>query len=285
MSARADAWAWQQKGLSPLIRLALLAFAREADDKGGFRLRRKELAEILECGSLDTVDRRIKALVSDGLLAVRHMKSSGFKANEYRLKIPTKFVFADSRKAAASMIEYQYEDEAPAATPTYAASPSRNPAVIEAATAAASTRDSSEILEGYSDIPIPTSTAVVRPKWISEIVIEAVQSRYLDPDKSHRLITGGGTVQRWIEAGADLNLDVIPTVRRLCVRLNGHGEQITTWNYFATAVRQAVAERKAAEAVVARMGEPDDGQSASASGDHGSNRNGRRNLATSFLLS
>jgi uncharacterized protein YdaU (DUF1376 family) len=49
--------------------------------------------------------------------------------------------------------------------------------------------------------------------------------------------------QMWLAEGADLELDVLPTLRAIGKR--DHGKRIKTWNYFTGAISQAVAQRKA----------------------------------------
>jgi uncharacterized protein YdaU (DUF1376 family) len=50
--------------------------------------------------------------------------------------------------------------------------------------------------------------------------------------------------QMWLSHGADLDLDVIPTLRAVGKR--DHGKGISSWSYFTKAVADAVARRKAA---------------------------------------
>lgn len=51
------------------------------------------------------------------------------------------------------------------------------------------------------------------------------------------------TPQMWLDQGADLELDVLPTLRAIGRR--DHGKRIKTWNYFTNAVAEAVATRRA----------------------------------------
>lgn len=94
------------------------------------------------------------------------------------------------------------------------------------------------IAAASSDSPPPPKI----PAW--QRVADAVRSPWLDPNKSIDLAMHGKKVQRWIDAGADELLDVIPTVERLCER---KGEAISTWNYFEKAVIDAARKRKASE--------------------------------------
>ena len=90
------------------------------------------------------------------------------------------------------------------------------------------------VARASSDTPPP-------PAW--QRVLDEVRSPFLDENKFERLILEGAIVQRWIDAGADEHLDVIPTVRRLIAAKR----EAVPWNYFTKAVREAAARRKAAE--------------------------------------
>ncbi len=84
--------------------------------------------------------------------------------------------------------------------------------------------------------------AAPRARPPADRVVEAIASPLLDPSKSLRLVETSTVVAKWIEAGADLELDVIPTVSRLIAR---RVEPVRTWAYFTSAVREAAAERLA----------------------------------------
>jgi hypothetical protein len=63
--------------------------------------------------------------------------------------------------------------------------------------------------------------------------------------------------QMWINEGADLQLDILPTLR--AVGQKAHGKRINTWNYFTRAVAEAKAMRVAGLPTVdvsARRGAP-----------------------------
>ena len=84
--------------------------------------------------------------------------------------------------------------------------------------------------------------AARRARPPADLVVEAIASPLLDPTKSLRLIETSTTVAKWLDAGADLELDVIPTVSRLMAR---RAEPVRTWAYFTAAVREAAAQRLA----------------------------------------
>lgn len=98
------------------------------------------------------------------------------------------------------------------------------------------------ITKSQSQIQKDDDDAVTRVR-ASDRVIEAVNHPFLDPNKSLGLVTTAGEVQRWIADGADLETDIIPTVRAICeLRLRG---PCNSWAYFRQAVRDAASRRMA----------------------------------------
>jgi hypothetical protein len=74
-------------------------------------------------------------------------------------------------------------------------------------------------------------------------VVEAVDHPALDPHKSLGLVTGAGQIARWIAAGADLNEDIIPTIRAVMARKDGY-DRISSWGYFTRAVMQSLGRKR-----------------------------------------
>lgn len=101
------------------------------------------------------------------------------------------------------------------------------------------------------DKPPPDSASPATPAWA--VVVEAVNHPWLDPNKSQNLLLRSAIVGGWISAGADLELDIIPTVRALLAELAPSQAPITTWNYFDKAVRRNTAARLAAEQPQAKI--------------------------------
>lgn len=88
-------------------------------------------------------------------------------------------------------------------------------------------------------------TAATLPAHVlAGVLVDQVNSPWLDPSRSQRLITTQGMIAKWIEAGADFDADILPTVR---VVMRGKSDHVRTWSYFDAAVRQAAADRKRAE--------------------------------------
>lgn len=91
----------------------------------------------------------------------------------------------------------------------------------------------------------PAAPAPKKYDW--EVVANSVGHPWLDPNKSQRLVSEGAIVSRWVRAGADLQLDVIPTIRDVLGRMATEDAPVHTWGYFDKAVRKATARRKRAE--------------------------------------
>lgn len=77
------------------------------------------------------------------------------------------------------------------------------------------------------------------------VVFEQVNSPWLDPNRSHGLATSAGTLAALVAAGADFDLDILPTIKRLMASKREH---VRSFGYFETAIRDHAARRKAAEA-------------------------------------
>jgi hypothetical protein len=86
---------------------------------------------------------------------------------------------------------------------------------------------------------------------LADLIAARVDSPYLDPSKQQNglLYQTSPMIVGWIDPqqlGADLDHEVVPTVARMCNKLNGHGEPIERWNYFDKEIRKVVARRVAA---------------------------------------
>ena len=80
---------------------------------------------------------------------------------------------------------------------------------------------------------------------LSSTLIRVIDHPSLNP-RNHRLAATCGELRALIDAGADFDLDIVPTVRSICERKNG--EQINSYKYFAAAIRDNSRARKAIEA-------------------------------------
>lgn len=124
------------------------------------------------------------------------------------------------------------------------------------------------------------------PAWkLAKHIIEIVDSPYLDLNASAKLPRTSARIRAWIDAGADLEADIIPTIKDACRRMNGHGETIHNWSYFDNPIRKAAAARKAAETPMQPISaeearyEPSTNNSGYASG-----RGRKRSAATDILM-
>jgi hypothetical protein len=80
---------------------------------------------------------------------------------------------------------------------------------------------------------------------IADQVANAVNSPFLDPHKSFRLVTTSVRIAAWQAAGADMDT-IIATVSAV-MKLRKEGGQVTTWAYFDEPIRRAIADLKAME--------------------------------------
>lgn len=92
------------------------------------------------------------------------------------------------------------------------------------------------------------------------VVVDHVNSPFLDPHKSLKLSTSAARFGVWMTAGADFDADILPTIKFV---MANQREAVRTWTYFDEPIRKAIAERKAAEQPM----EPMNGQSSKHSDD------------------
>lgn len=78
---------------------------------------------------------------------------------------------------------------------------------------------------------------------LADQVANAINSPFLDPHKSFRLITTAGRIAAWQAAGADMDLITL-VVGQVMKRQQG---PVTTWAYFDEPIRRALADKKAME--------------------------------------
>lgn len=79
------------------------------------------------------------------------------------------------------------------------------------------------------------------PERPDEELIRLIASPWLDPNKSHGLVTTAGRVSAWRRDGASWERDVVPVVRGLCA--NRHSP-VATWKFFDSQIAQAVADNR-----------------------------------------
>lgn len=112
-------------------------------------------------------------------------------------------------------------------------------------------------VEPTANIPTPTPT----PTPIKEAGIGSARANSLDlearlreaadwQNEPHPNLAVTGQIEALIAAGANMDLDVLPTVRALAPRANGR----SSWKYFVKAIAQARDDRIAASKIVSPNG-------------------------------
>jgi hypothetical protein len=218
MSVGAIHWALGLTGIDATAHLLLIQLANLADQDGECFPSRNWLAKRMGC-STDTIDRKVALLRRAGLVDVQTQShtSGAQRVNRY--------VLAGGRTAAAPSGE--------GGSRTAAAPGGRTAAEGGAALRAAPIND--------TKLYTTTADAYARetPAW--QKVVEEVNSPLLDPSRTLAIVTGGIEVDHWVRDGADLRLDIIPTIRAICEqRLRA---PVKSWAYFRDAVREATARR------------------------------------------
>lgn len=96
--------------------------------------------------------------------------------------------------------------------------------------------------------PVAVSREVAKWELISQACMTAIGAA-ADPNAIGLIAVG--EPQAWIADGADLELDVLPAIRKLAAQQIARGGTINGWNYFARAVAQHKANRLAGLPVAA----------------------------------
>ena len=122
---------------------------------------------------------------------------------------------------------------------------------------------------------VASSGEVARDPSLVDRVCKAVNSPYLDPNKSPGLVTTSAYVQRWCGMGLDLETEIVPIISAKCAALNGHGRAFGTFKYFDGMMLDAVAAKKSAQET------PD--VSARTPQRHSGNRGGGRESFAEFV--
>lgn len=80
---------------------------------------------------------------------------------------------------------------------------------------------------------------------LADIIVEHVNSRWLDPTKAAGLDSSHPRIKVWMQAGADFDSDILPTIVTVCAR--PHKKAIGSWTYFDQPIAEAIERRRAAE--------------------------------------
>jgi hypothetical protein len=78
---------------------------------------------------------------------------------------------------------------------------------------------------------------------LAKLLVEAVESPWLDPHKSLDLNTTTGRLVAWKRDGASWEHDVLPVVRTLCANRRS---RVASWKYFDDAIARSIADNRAA---------------------------------------
>jgi hypothetical protein len=90
--------------------------------------------------------------------------------------------------------------------------------------------------------PARAEPSVAAPPHLVDRLIEACNGSLDNPVNCMGLLSSA-TPQMWLDRGADLERDVIPTLEAAGKKY--HGKRIRDWNYFTGMVADAVEKRKA----------------------------------------
>lgn len=82
-----------------------------------------------------------------------------------------------------------------------------------------------------------------KPTELTRKLIDAVGSPWLDPSKSHGLVTTAGRIAAWKRDGASWEHDVVPVVSALCAKQRG---PVSSWKFFDQAIGRSISDNRAA---------------------------------------
>lgn len=228
MSVEAIAWAWAQQTGSATHKAVLLTLANYADEHGFCWPSQELIARRAEC-SVRTVRTVLKDLEAKGVLqrSERRRPDGSFSSNAFQL------CMGGRTSAAPPPAENSQRQDLPEARFAGGKIPSQ-PAARFAG------QEEPIIANHQTAAADAGARGRARP---ADHVVDVVDHPFLDPHKSLGLVTSAAEVQRWLDDGADLDLDVIPTVKALCaMRLRAPAK---SWGYFRDAVREAASRRLA----------------------------------------
>lgn len=94
-----------------------------------------------------------------------------------------------------------------------------------------------------SAIPVSDDWPSGKADHHAKLLVEAVASPWLDPNKSPDLVTTRGRVAAWKRDGASWEHDVLPVVTGLCANRRG---RVSSWKFFDAAICRSIAENRAA---------------------------------------
>ena len=262
-------WVSEQAELSPHLQGVLLRLARLMDASGALTLPQAQIAAAIGLGETQT-RAAIKALVAAGVMVRKRRGAVGagrqcdvLQANLERQHdnsgVSTVSSASDdnSEKPIVSSLSPLLAHDNREPSTVSRNDNSGNPPVdnspracIVHVGARAQTLNSNTSRDSSSSERVLPSTVIGRassdrpppPLW--QRLADDVGSPWLDPNKSAGLVLKGGVIDSLAKAGADYDLDILPTVRRL---IAAKRDPVHSWGYFVDAIRKATADRLAAE--------------------------------------
>lgn len=94
-----------------------------------------------------------------------------------------------------------------------------------------------------ADQPNPDDWPAGNASAHAELLIQAVASPWLDPQKSPDLVTTRGRIAAWKRDGASWEHDVLAVVIGLCANRRA---KVSSWKFFDAAVSRSIADNRAA---------------------------------------
>ena len=228
MSVQAITWALKARTGSASHKAVLLVVANYADEWGRCWPSLQTIAEEAEC-SVSTAQRSLKAMEEAGLVSRtdRRRKNGSFTSDELTLQM--------SNQPAVKLTSGKSDRRSKAAQPAVNLT---GPTTFEPSTT----------FEGSLRSPSngTTNAVLLATATPAQRVIAAVNSPFLDPSKSHGLVTRGAIVAGWLKLGIPEPL-IVATIAAICER---QAAPIGSWRYFDAAVRQAAADAEPAPITV-----------------------------------
>ncbi len=222
MSHKATNWAFEQRGLSPPAWRVLVTLADRHNPDYGCFPSQGQLAVDAEL-SRRSVNRHLDELERLGLIRRQRRYCPHTKSN-----LSTRYILG---------FESEFTQE-PCANLAQGASDTGG-------TRASATRGTRACVTGGTDLvsdwhtnPVSQPvTAAAREDRHPEAACLAVAGPGLTESSRSELRSSRDVVKGWLEAGYDLDLDVLPVIRKKTARLRTTG--LRTWDYFTAAIRDA----------------------------------------------
>ena len=233
-------WVKGRQTGSAARKLMLFALAEHCDTHWECWPSDELLAEICEC-SPRSIQTHRKALQDDGLIYAsrERMPNGQMSGYRYRLAPPENFSFGEigHRKITTKPPE------------NFSGGPPENDRIATGKSAQPPETDdktTGKLFPVYREQPkeqpidsslrSESAAAVVRAR-----LFEVAGPGLGEPSKQGGLLTTAHLIGKWIDAGADLETDLVPIVQRMTAK--ARASPIATWSYFDDAVREQIAAK------------------------------------------